>query len=102
MAGKKAGHRHQVDLDRCGGLAAGEAVTMRHNPPSGWLTLICAKTGNEIDTRVRYSCADLERVKTAKLLLHCKLCGEAHLFFFADARLAPIRSENFPKDGILE
>ena len=81
---------------------SGEAVTMRHNPPSGWLTLICAKTGSEIDTGVRYSRADLERVKTAKLLLHCKLCGKTHLFFFADARLAPIRSGNFPKDGILE
>jgi hypothetical protein len=61
----------------------------------GWLTLVCTKTGNEIDTRTLYTRADLERVKAAKLWLHCRLCHESHIFSFSDARLAPTRSNNF-------
>jgi len=57
---------------------------------TGLFTLVCARTGGEINTGAVYTRADLERVRDAKLMLHCKFCRETHLFCFADARLRPI------------
>jgi hypothetical protein len=63
---------------------------------TGLLTLVCAKTGGEINTGAVYSCADLDRVRDAKLMLHCRFCGETHLFRFAEARLKPIDGGKSP------
>lgn len=69
---------------------------------SGLLTLICSKTGGEINSGALYTRADLERVRSAKLMLHCKFCGETHQFRFADARLRPIDGDKPPSSGVLE
>jgi hypothetical protein len=53
--------------------------------------LVCAATGQCIDTGVRYEPTDLERVTAAKLRLRCPFCQKDHLFSFADARLRPMR-----------
>lgn len=63
---------------------------------SGLLTLVCVKTGGEIDTHALYTRADLERVKSAKLNLHCKYCRQTHVFSFADGRLKPIPGKKLP------
>jgi hypothetical protein len=55
--------------------------------------LICAATGQGIDTGVRYEPTDLERVTGAKLRLRCPFCHKYHLFSFADARLRPLRQD---------
>ena len=53
--------------------------------------LVCAATGQSIDTGVRYEPTDLARATAAKLRLRCPYCHKYHLFGFADARLRPIR-----------
>ncbi len=58
---------------------------------TGALVLVCAATGQSIETGVRYRKADLARVATAKLRLRCPFCRKYHLFSFADARVRPIR-----------
>jgi cytochrome c-type biogenesis protein CcmH/NrfF len=57
---------------------------------AGVLMLVCATTGQSIDTGVRYNKADLTRVKEAKLRLRCPHCHKYHVFSFADAKLRPI------------
>jgi len=53
--------------------------------------LVCAMTGQSIDTGVGYKKADLTRVKEAKLRLRCPHCHKYHVFSFADAELRPVR-----------
>ncbi len=53
--------------------------------------LVCAMTGQSIDTGVRYNKADLARATAAKLRLRCPHCHKYHVFSFADAKLRPIR-----------
>ncbi len=53
--------------------------------------LVCATTGQSIDTGVRYKKADLARAKDASLRLRCPHCRTYHVFNFADAKLRPIR-----------
>ncbi len=55
------------------------------------LMLVCAATGQSVDTGVRYRQADLMRVKDAKLRLRCPHCHKYHVFSFADAKLRPAR-----------
>ena len=64
---------------------------MRKKPARGQLTLVCTETGKEVNTDVVYTRDDLERAKSAKLLLRCRHCGKSHIFKFSDARLKPIR-----------
>ena len=63
---------------------------MTRNSTAGVLMLVCATTGQTIDTGVRYKDADLTRVKQAKLRLRCLHCHKYHVFSFADAKLRPI------------
>jgi hypothetical protein len=63
---------------------------MKRNGTVGALMLVCATTGQSIDTGVRYKKADLTRVKEAKLRLRCPHCHKYHVFSFADAKLRPI------------
>jgi hypothetical protein len=71
---------HGSDFDR-----------MKRHAAAGVLLLVCAVTGQSIDTRVRYEPGDLARVTAAKLRLRCPHCHKYHLFSFADAKLRPIR-----------
>jgi cytochrome c-type biogenesis protein CcmH/NrfF len=64
---------------------------MTGNSAAGALMLVCATTGQSIDTGVRYEKTDLTRVKEAKLRLRCPHCHKYHVFSFADAKLRPIR-----------
>jgi len=64
---------------------------METKPTVGALTLVCVATGEEIDTGAIYHLSELKRAERAQLLLHCRGCGEAHLFKFSDARLGPIQ-----------
>jgi ribosomal protein L33 len=66
-------------------------IVVKKKPTRGQLTLVCTKTGKEINSGVVYTQDDLERAKPAKLLLQCRHCGKSHIFKFADARLKPIR-----------
>jgi len=59
---------------------------------AGVLMLICAMTGQGIDTGVRYQKTDLARATAAKLRLRCPYCRKYHVFSFADAKLRPIRT----------
>lgn len=58
--------------------------------------LVCAGTGESIDTGVRYRKADLARVQAAKLRLRCPHCHNYHVFSFADAELRPMRRGERP------
>ncbi|MGA2894188.1 MAG: hypothetical protein ABSE22_15085 [Xanthobacteraceae bacterium] len=69
---------------------------------TGLLALVCAKTGEELNTGALYRPADLERVRDAKLMLHCRFCRETHLFRFADARLKPIDGNKPPPSGVAD
>jgi len=71
-------------------------------PATGLLTLVCAKTGGEINTGALYARADLDRVRGAKLMLHCRFCRETHLFRFAEAHLKPIGGGKPPISGVSE
>ena len=64
---------------------------MRGHAAAGVLMLVCAATGQSIDTGVRYERTDLARVTAAKLRLRCPSCHKYHLFSFADAKLRPMR-----------
>lgn len=64
---------------------------MTRNGAVGALMLVCATTGQSIDTGVRYKKTDLTRVKEAKLRLRCPHCHKYHVFSFADAKLRPVR-----------
>jgi cytochrome c-type biogenesis protein CcmH/NrfF len=64
---------------------------MSRNGATGVLMLVCATTGQSIDTGVRYHKADLTRATAAKIRLRCPHCHKYHVFDFADARLRPIR-----------
>ena len=63
---------------------------MRAPPHLGILMLVCTETGGEVSSGAVYRLDDLARARRAKLLDHCRHCGETHLFMFSDARLAPI------------
>jgi hypothetical protein len=64
---------------------------MARNSNVGILVLVCAATGQSVDTGVRYNKADLARAQQVKLRLRCPHCHKYHVFSFADARLRPIR-----------
>jgi hypothetical protein len=64
--------------------------SMKGNSAAGVLMLVCATTGQSIDTGVRYQKSDLDRVTEAKLRLRCPHCHKYHVFSFADAKLRPI------------
>ena len=53
------------------------------------LLLVCAMTGQAVDTGVRYAPADLARVASAKVRMRCPHCRKSHEFKFADATLRP-------------
>jgi hypothetical protein len=58
------------------------------------LLLICAMTGQAVDTGVRYAPADLARVASARLRMRCPHCRRTHEFKFADATLRSAISLN--------
>ncbi len=64
---------------------------MSRDGAAGVLMLVCAATGQSIDTGVRYIPADLARAKAAKVRLRCPHCHTYHVFSFANAKLRPIR-----------
>jgi hypothetical protein len=68
-------------------LQAPDTAAMTAKAPV--LLLVCAITGQTVDTGVRYGLADLARVTSAKVRMRCPHCGETHEFKFADATLRP-------------
>ena len=54
--------------------------------------LVCAMTGQSVDTGVGYRKSDLARTTAAKLRLRCPFCRKHHVFNFADAKLRPLRN----------
>ena len=54
----------------------------------GTLQLMCAVTGQPVNTGVRFQQAALNRVARAQLRMRCPHCRSAHLFAFAQARLS--------------